>query len=91
MHLFRQIHPVKLFYIIYKFPFQSLNGVYVNSEKTKQNEPVMLKDSDEIQLGVSSKPGVPPEFVWRFHTSLKVKKMKPGAVDRSKSPSDSGN
>ena len=52
---------------------QSLNGIFINDKKIKAHESVSLRDQDIVRLGVPRVKGKPPEFVWKFCTSLKVK------------------
>ena len=71
------------------FSFQSLNGIAVNGDRLEASEPYTLQDSDIVQLGVPASPGTPAEFVYRFFTSLKVRreptkrKKRPCAEDGS--------
>lgn len=42
---------------------------------------VPLKDGDEVQFGVSKSDEEPPEFLYKFHTKLKVKRPRPKSLD----------
>ncbi|XP_076442445.1 E3 ubiquitin-protein ligase rnf8-like [Babylonia areolata] len=63
---------------------KSLNGISVNGKKLQALEPCTLQDGDIVQLGVPASPEVPPEFVYRFFSSLKVRK-EPGGKKRPSS------
>lgn len=52
----------------------SVNGTAVNGTKLKPLVPQVLHEGDEVTFGVPTTPGTSAEFVYRFFTSLKVKK-----------------
>ncbi|XP_041354373.1 E3 ubiquitin-protein ligase RNF8-like [Gigantopelta aegis] len=62
---------------------KSLNGVFVNGEKLVAQEPHKLSEGDTIQLGISTSPSKAPEFLYKFFSSVKIKRQRP------KSSSDS--
>ncbi|CAL1528410.1 unnamed protein product [Lymnaea stagnalis] len=55
---------------------KSLNGVYVNKQALDPNIPHALKEGDLVQLGVSTAPEKPAEFVYKFYSSLKIRMEK---------------
>lgn len=63
---------IDLVYILSFNNMQSLNGVYVNGRLLTPDVPYTLQEGDMVQLGVPTSPGVPAEFLYKFHSSLKV-------------------
>ncbi|KAH9489521.1 hypothetical protein Btru_037382 [Bulinus truncatus] len=51
---------------------KSLNGIFVNGKSLSPYVPHQLKDGDIVQLGVPPKSQSVPEFVYKFHSKLKV-------------------
>lgn len=65
---------------------QSTNGVKVNGVKLLPQQPCTLCDGDHVQLGVPQDPSLPAEYIWTFHTKLRVKRKKTvkGKTDRDR-------
>ena len=57
-------------------PLQSLNGVFINGKKLEAMTSTTLHDGDIVQLGVQTSPESPAEFLFQYHTALKVKRVR---------------
>ncbi|CAC5378866.1 RNF8 [Mytilus coruscus] len=60
---------------------KSLNGVFVNGKKLEPVCPQKLVDGDTVQFGVTKNSEEPAEFLYRFHTNLKIKRARPKSLD----------
>ncbi|VDI42300.1 E3 ubiquitin-protein ligase RNF8 [Mytilus galloprovincialis] len=60
---------------------KSLNGVFVNKKKLEPMCLQKLVDGDTVQFGVTKNSEEPPEFLYRFHTNLKIKRARPKSLD----------
>ncbi|KAK3598995.1 hypothetical protein CHS0354_007448 [Potamilus streckersoni] len=65
---------------------KSLNGIHVNDIKLAPLVEHSLKDGDIVQLGVRTSADKPAEFLFKFHESLKVRRVKPNSI---KTPNES--
>ncbi|GFS10006.1 E3 ubiquitin-protein ligase RNF8 [Elysia marginata] len=57
---------------------KSLNGIYVNGRQLVPFEAYTMQEGDLIQLGVATSPDAPAEFIYKFHSALKVRIEKKG-------------
>lgn len=50
--------------------------MFISGKKLEPSTPMVIANTDIIQLGVAPTPNQAPEYVWQFFDKLRVKKLK---------------